>query len=225
MDTGFLHLHVTVVSLFLLQLLAKVVLVAAKKDAFLEKNSKKLKLADMILGTLILVTGGYLLVKLLVTDDPRGTAPYMIVKLFLVCISIPMAIIGMRKKKLVMLVVPLLLFGYVFAVAKTDDLMLRSSATKEAAAEKELASEGTDPDLVRGQAVYSTRCQLCHGADGKLGFQGAKDLSQSELTDAQMSEIVRNGKGVMPAVSERELSNEDIAKVIKYVRTLGKKQE
>jgi hypothetical protein len=58
MDTGFLHLHTTVVSLFILQLLVKVIMVISKHDAFLEKHARKLKISDMVLGTLILITGG-----------------------------------------------------------------------------------------------------------------------------------------------------------------------
>lgn len=64
MDIGFKHTHVLIVVLYLLQLLVKVVLVAAGKKEALEKFSNKTKIPHMVLATLMLLTGGYLLFKM-----------------------------------------------------------------------------------------------------------------------------------------------------------------
>lgn len=226
MDTGFLHTHVLIVSLYLLQLLVKVVLLGMGKQKnnydSLEKFSTKSKIPHIVLASLLVVTGGYLYVKLLMNGDARATAPYMLIKLALVFGSIPIGIIAMKKKNLILGILSFLMLAYTFMMAKKDDPLLRSAEARTEQALEDLQQTGDqgDADLTKGKAIYTTRCQLCHGADGKMGFQGAKDLTQTEMTDEQITQIIRNGKGVMPPVSEREVSDDDVAKVVKYVRSL-----
>lgn len=45
--------------------------------------------------------------------------------------------------------------------------------------------------------LFRIHCVTCHGADGKLGDNGAKDLTQSPLTIRERIEIITNGKNVM----------------------------
>jgi mono/diheme cytochrome c family protein len=48
-----------------------------------------------------------------------------------------------------------------------------------------------------GKTLYKERCVSCHGADGKLGFAGAKDLTKSKKTHQEIINQVMNGKGAM----------------------------
>lgn len=72
-----------------------------------------------------------------------------------------------------------------------------------------------------GKSVFQMNCSLCHGRDGKLGLNGAKDLTISTLSKAEMVAIVRNGKTAMMPYKD-VLSAKEIDAVVDYVRTLGK---
>jgi mono/diheme cytochrome c family protein len=48
-----------------------------------------------------------------------------------------------------------------------------------------------------GAVIFEKHCKLCHGIDGKLGLNGAKDLTQSKLSVPERVELVRNGKNLM----------------------------
>jgi uncharacterized membrane protein SirB2 len=87
MDVGILHLHTTVVVAFLLLFAFKVVLLLANNKSLLTNIRAKTKIADMVLGTLILLTGGYLLFK---GEHP---ATWAMVKLVLVLLLIPAGIV------------------------------------------------------------------------------------------------------------------------------------
>ena len=66
-------------------------------------------------------------------------------------------------------------------------------------------------------------CELCHGANGKLGFNGAKDLTASTLSRAEMVAQVSNGKGRMMPY-KNTLSIKEIEAVVDYARALGNKR-
>jgi cytochrome c6 len=84
----------------------------------------------------------------------------------------------------------------------------------------EAGETGTPPGgRSRGAQLFSTHCTLCHGKDGKLGINGAKDLTASTLTKDEMSALVTNGKGVMAAY-KNVLSKAEIEAVVEHVRTL-----
>jgi len=64
--------------------------------------------------------------------------------------------------------------------------------TVAACAEKKPSTAGVD-----GKKIYKQNCVLCHGADGKLGANGSKDLTQSTLSLEAKKAIIKNGKGKM----------------------------
>lgn len=74
-----------------------------------------------------------------------------------------------------------------------------------------------------GAALYKTKCQMCHGPDGKgsaVGLKmGAKPFSEAKGGEKEFIEITENGKGKMPAFKGK-LTDEQIKEVVKYVRTL-----
>ncbi len=80
---------------------------------------------------------------------------------------------------------------------------------------------GADSGISEGERIYRMNCTLCHGADGKLGFNGAKDLTKSTLTKAEMIARVREGKGTMLPYKNM-LTPKDIEAVVAHVRSLPK---
>ena len=58
-------------------------------------------------------------------------------------------------------------------------------------------TETTTTEVPDGKTIYKERCVSCHGADGKLGFAGAKDLTASKKTHQEIINQVMNGKGAM----------------------------
>ena len=90
----------------------------------------------------------------------------------------------------------------------------------------------TFPALLRAQdaeKIYKTTCVLCHAADGSGNSPsgkalGARDLRSDEVqkkTDAELTEVITQGKGKMPAFGKK-LKPEDITKLVAYIRALPK---
>lgn len=71
-----------------------------------------------------------------------------------------------------------------------------------------------------GQLLFTKNCTLCHGRDGKMGINGAKDLSISTLTKEEMIAMVIQGKGQMMPY-KNVLSKKEIEMVVEHVRTLS----
>jgi cytochrome c6 len=76
------------------------------------------------------------------------------------------------------------------------------------------------------EALYKSKCQVCHGADGKgtaAGKKmGAKDFQSPEVakqSDADLIKITKDGKGKMPKY-DGKLTDDQIKGLIKYIRTL-----
>lgn len=212
MAKGFLHLHVTITALFILLYLAKVYLLLANKPEALDKLRSKTKIADMVLGSLILITGGYLMFIAPTIET------YLIVKIVLVLASIPVGIIAMKKSNKPMAIAALLIYVYVFAVAKTDSLSLKKEAfvTPVVALDSAL----TEP-VSEGKIIFEAKCVLCHGNDGKLMLNGAKDLSVSKLSAAEITENIKQGKGLMPGFKD-ELNEDQLKALTTYVEGLRK---
>jgi len=73
--------------------------------------------------------------------------------------------------------------------------------------------------LLTGKQVYKANCTLCHGMDGKLGANGAKDLVISPLTLDQKKEIITNGKAKMLPY-RAILSPAEIDSVVAFIEIL-----
>ncbi|MBK7935583.1 MAG: cytochrome c [Lewinellaceae bacterium] len=86
------------------------------------------------------------------------------------------------------------------------------------AAAAQAAGASSSPD---GMAIFRQYCVVCHGADGKLGLNGAKDLSASILTPEERINIITNGRKLMTPFNEI-LSADEIKAVAEYTQTLKK---
>jgi mono/diheme cytochrome c family protein len=72
-----------------------------------------------------------------------------------------------------------------------------------------------------GKELYVTYCVACHGADGKMAFSGAKDLSMSTMDIETRILQITHGKGVMNAF-KNVLSVQEIESVAIYIEELRK---
>lgn len=70
-----------------------------------------------------------------------------------------------------------------------------------------------------GRALFAQNCAICHGANGKLGLNGAHDLTKSNLNQNGRVYIVTNGLGKMPSFKD-QLTPEQIQQVTAYSLTL-----
>src|ERR1700683_4023355 len=72
-----------------------------------------------------------------------------------------------------------------------------------------------------GEALYKSRCAMCHGADGsKLTAHNLQSADVQKQSDADLAGIITNGKGKMPA--SKSLKPEDVTGLVAYIRTLKK---
>lgn len=70
-----------------------------------------------------------------------------------------------------------------------------------------------------GQLLYQKNCQRCHGPDGRLGRNGAHDLTKSNLNAFGRTYLVVNGMRKMPSFS-KTLTPAQIEQVVAYSLTL-----
>ena len=70
-----------------------------------------------------------------------------------------------------------------------------------------------------GQLIFQKNCVRCHGKDGRLGLNGAHDLTKSNLNAFGRTYLVTNGMGKMPAFN-KTLTPDQVAQVVAYSLTL-----
>ncbi len=196
MATGMLHSHYLFVVLFTLIYLVKTILLLSDKDELLEKFKKKTRILEMIVSFGFLATGIYLMVKLPVIPM------LLIVKIAIVFLSIPLAVIGYKKKNKVLATLSFFLIIAAFGLGEK---------TKSAKAGSKIAT-------VDGKAIFKDKCVLCHGDNGKLGLSGAKDLSITPLNHAGIMEMISNGKNSMAAYKD-VLTPDQIDAVASYIES------
>lgn len=224
MVKGILHLHLTVVIIFLISLTIKTILLLVNNRSALEKIRAKTKVLEMILGTLILLTGGYLMFA------TKNFETYIIVKLILVFIAIPLGIVGLKRSNKVLTLISLLLFIYIYGIAETKSIKFKRERyvlddpefkNMPDVNEQSILEQNEEVRLKYARVLYINLCARCHGENGQLGTAGAKDLSQSILTKEEMALVIAHGKGIMPGF-EKELSEQDIDLLVDYVNTFRK---
>lgn len=201
MYTGILHTHTLAVILFLIIYLVKTFLLLSNKESALDNFTRKVKVPEMIISFTFLATGIYLLAK-------SGTADIFIyIKLALVVLSIPLAIVGFKKKNKVLAVIAIVFLIAAYGLAE----MHKGRVRRGAAVAKSVS--------VDGKELYNSYCVQCHGEKGNAGLSGAADLSSSYLTREQKLVIIMNGKNAMPAYKD-QLSQEQIEAVSTYIDQL-----
>lgn len=100
--------HKGIIYLFLSSITFKVVMMVVNKEKF-KIIRDKTKVVEMVLGTLILASGGWLLAK-----TPFSSQGWLHVKMTLAIIGIPLAIVGFKKQNVMLAALSLGVFFYVF---------------------------------------------------------------------------------------------------------------
>jgi len=85
-------------------------------------------------------------------------------------------------------------------------------------------------DATAGKAVYTSKCQVCHAADGSGNQNLAKAMSVTlrplgsaevqGMSDDELKKVIIAGKGKMKPISG--VSGADADNVVAYIRTLKK---
>jgi cytochrome c6 len=78
------------------------------------------------------------------------------------------------------------------------------------------------------ETLYKGKCAACHGADGtgsatgtKMGAHDFTTPGVQGVSDAELTDIIANGKNKMPKYGT-SLKPEDIKGLVAYIRTLKK---
>ncbi len=199
------YTHLITVNLFLLIYLIKTVLLVANKEESLVKFTRVTKVPEMIISVLFLISGVYML-----TQIPEIKS-MMIIKIIAVLASIPLAVVGFKKRKKALAVISLLLIVAAYGLAEMSKK--HPETVKDAVNEVKAA--------VDGKEIYNANCAKCHGEDGKLGLMGSKDLTESTMDVNARIDIIKNGKGAMSGFNGI-LSEEQVNAVSVFLESLKK---
>ena len=83
-----------------------------------------------------------------------------------------------------------------------------------------VACQSGTPKKKTGFDIYRSNCITCHGADGRMGINGAKELPSSPLPLEQRIEVITSGRNsVMPSF-KNTLTEEQIKLVAEYTMTM-----
>lgn len=99
-----------------------------------------------------------------------------------------------------------------------------SSESEDASSEEEVSLSPKERTLAQGKRIYKKHCISCHGMDGKMGFNGAKDLTESQLTFNERKVLIAYGKASMMAFKSI-LSTEEIEAAARYSMTFSEVDE
>ena len=198
---AFYHTHKLVVVLFILIYLTKAILLLMGNNDALSKFNKKVKIPEMIVSALLFITG------IIMLNNIADFNLIFTIKLTIVVAAIPIAVIAYKNYNKLLAVLALIMLISAYGLAE----MFKAQFGKK----KEVTEVVTDPTnkeynlTVHGAALFTAQCIVCHGADGKASFSGAKDLSLSTKSAEEIVETIKIGKNTMPKMagiySEQEL--------------------
>jgi cytochrome c6 len=86
------------------------------------------------------------------------------------------------------------------------------------------------PDSAASSATFRTKCAMCHGPDGggsevgkSLNVPDLRSPAIQKLPDAQLAQVIANGKGGMPSFKS-SLSEDQIHALVTHIRSLHQKK-
>lgn len=207
MELGILHLHVTLVILFMGFFTLKLILLILGKNRTLDGIRNRFKIVDIILGTLMLLTGVFLLTL------KQNFEFYMVTKIVLMLIAIPLGIVGMKRGRVALSLSSIIIFAYIYVVAETRSAKFKRSHMV-------IEYDESISAIEQGKIIFNALCVECHGQDGKKSLFNAPDLTSSKLSESEKRKVITNGKKVMPKY-KNDLHEEEIEKLLKYIQTLN----
>ncbi len=206
---AFYHTHKLVVTLFVLIYLVKAILLLLGNKEALARFNKLVKIPEMVISLLFFATGLVMLSRI------ANFNTLFAIKLTLVVLAIPLAVMAYRKASKVMAVLAVLLLFSAYGLAE----MYKAQFAKK----HEVTNVVTDPqaanyDLYKhGEALFKAQCTVCHGDDGKASLSGAKDLTLSTKNDAEIEAIIKNGKNTMPKMANI-YNEQELKALVAYVK-------
>ena len=207
MELGILHLHVTIVILFFGFFMLKLVLLILGKNHTLNHIRNRFKIVDIILGSLMLLTGVFLLTL------KQNFEFYLVTKIVLMMLAIPLGIVGIKRGRVVLALGSIIIFVYIYGVAET-----RSAKFKRTY--KVIEYDKSITEIEQGKIIFNALCVECHGQDGKKSLFNAPDLTSSKLSEDEKRQVITNGRKVMPKY-KNDLHEEEIEKLLKYIKALN----
>jgi mono/diheme cytochrome c family protein len=193
--------HFVVVTIFFLIYLIKTILLLANKKDALQSFTKKIKIIEMIVSFLFLATGIYLMSQI------PEIKPMLIIKITIVLLAIPLAIVGFKKGNKGLATLSFVLILAAFGIGE----MMKNK--KAVVSEQAINTDGS----INTHELYTANCAKCHGEDGKAGITGASDLSVTQLSNDSISSIIVNGRKNMGKVEG--LTLEQTKAIAAYVTT------
>jgi len=86
------------------------------------------------------------------------------------------------------------------------------------------------PDSAASSATFRTKCAMCHGPDGSgsavgksMNVPDLRSPAVQNLPDAQLAQIISDGKGGMPPFKS-SLSADQVHSLVAYIHSLRGKQ-
>jgi mono/diheme cytochrome c family protein len=86
------------------------------------------------------------------------------------------------------------------------------------------------PDSAASSATFRTKCAMCHGQDGSgseigksMNVPNLRSQAVQKLPDAELAQIISNGKGGMPSF-KNSLSEDQIHSLVAHIRSLHQKK-
>ncbi|WNJ16627.1 SirB2 family protein [Pontibacter sp. G13] len=214
MYTGLLHTHRLVVTLFLLIYLVKFILLIVNKEK-LASWPKWARISEMVISFLFLLTGIGMLVM------GAQTTPMVWVKIGIVLASIPLAVIGYKRENIALAGLSLLFLVGAYGIGEMNKAAKAKPQELADVAPAELVTDPADANydiVAHGKVLFKQyNCISCHGEDGALGLSGAKKLSESVATDAEIAELLANGKNAMPPYPG--LTEDEVKALTAYVKS------
>lgn len=215
MFVGLLHTHKLVVLLFLIIYLVKTSLLFFNKKELLASITKKIRIPEMIISTLFLLTGGVMFFQL----PSSEWTMWLLIKIVVVFASIPVAIIGFKRGSKALALLSFVMIVGAYGLAEVGK---RRPSKQQIATE--IVSDANSSNynaIAHGKALFTANCVACHGENGDLGVAGAKNLTVSALSDAEKITVIKKGKNAM-ASYQKVLNDNEINALVVYINSLKK---